>query len=67
MRFAQYAEEAPSRIVLDEAAEPVLRQAARPGDPRYLEQGGSDRKFNLELASNARNAKLSLAAFRLIA
>ena len=50
MRFAQYAKETPSRIVLDEAAQPVLRQAARLGDPGNLEQSGGRRNVGIEPA-----------------
>jgi hypothetical protein len=48
--LAQYAEETPSRIVFDEAAELVLRQAARRGDPRNLEQSGGGRNVGIEAA-----------------
>src|SRR6202035_3120752 len=50
MGFAQYAEETRGGIVLDDAAEIILRQAARRGDPRNLEQGGGGRNIGIEAA-----------------
>jgi len=40
MRFAQYAKQTASRILFDEAADLVLRQAARFGNPWNLEESG---------------------------
>src|ERR1035437_4259235 len=50
MRLAQYAKQAPSRIVLDEAAKLVLRQATRLGDPGNLEQSSGGRNVRVESA-----------------
>ena len=55
MRFAQYAEDTPSHIVFDEAAEPVLRQAARLGDPGNLEQSGGGGNVGIKAAGRGGN------------
>ena len=55
MGFAQYAEETRGGIVLDEVAELILRQLARRGDPRNLEQSGGGRNIGIEAACRRRD------------
>ena len=55
MRFAQYAKQTAGRIILDEAAELVLRQAARLGDPGNLEQSGGGGNVGIKAAGRGGN------------